>query len=235
MAYKRISPQPVVEGGTGVQSNTAYAVLCAGTSSTGPIQSVASAGTTGQILTSNGASSLPTFQDNQAELVLLNTQTASGSADIVFDNTYITNAYTSYVAILDHLIPSAASPNLQMTFSVDNGSSYLSTNYAAGFQDWAYNTTTITNTNSTTYIPLTGTDASTNLGINMYLNFFGLNSSDYPTFSGFGSYAMTSAPSITFTSNVGYNYTTSGVDAIKFYFSSGNIASGTISLYGRLQ
>jgi len=62
MAYKRVSPQPVVEGGTGVQSATAYAVLTGGTTSTGALQSIASVGTSGQILTSNGAGALPTFQ-----------------------------------------------------------------------------------------------------------------------------------------------------------------------------
>ena len=62
MAYKRTSPIPVVEGGTGDQSLTTYAVLCGGTSATGAIQSIASVGTTGQVLTSNGAASLPTFQ-----------------------------------------------------------------------------------------------------------------------------------------------------------------------------
>jgi hypothetical protein len=62
MAYKRISPQPIVEGGTGVQSNTAYAVLCGGTSGTSPIQSIAGVGSSGQLLTSNGAGALPTFQ-----------------------------------------------------------------------------------------------------------------------------------------------------------------------------
>lgn len=62
MAYKRRSPQPVVEGGTGVQANTVYAVLCGGTTTTNPIQSIVSVGTSGQILTSNGAGALPTFQ-----------------------------------------------------------------------------------------------------------------------------------------------------------------------------
>lgn len=52
----------VAGGGTGVVSNTAYAVLCGGTTSTGPIQSVASVGSAGQILTSNGIGALPTFQ-----------------------------------------------------------------------------------------------------------------------------------------------------------------------------
>jgi hypothetical protein len=39
-----------------------YAVLCGGSTSTNPIQSIASVGTAGQVLTSNGADTLPTMQ-----------------------------------------------------------------------------------------------------------------------------------------------------------------------------
>lgn len=53
---------PVANGGTGAASATAYAVQCGGTTSTGAHQSIASVGTVGQILTSNGAGALPTFQ-----------------------------------------------------------------------------------------------------------------------------------------------------------------------------
>lgn len=49
-------------GGSGLTSTTAYAVLCGGTTSTGALQSIAGVGTSGQVLTSNGASALPTFQ-----------------------------------------------------------------------------------------------------------------------------------------------------------------------------
>ena len=52
----------VADGGTGRSSHTAYAVLCGGTTTTGAQQSIASVGSSGQILTSNGASALPTFQ-----------------------------------------------------------------------------------------------------------------------------------------------------------------------------
>ena len=53
---------PVASGGSGSTSSTAYAVICGGTTSTGPIQAIASVGTTGQVLTSNGAGALPTMQ-----------------------------------------------------------------------------------------------------------------------------------------------------------------------------
>jgi hypothetical protein len=53
---------PVANGGTGRSTNTAYAVICGGTTAGGVEQSIASVGSSGQVLTSNGASSLPTFQ-----------------------------------------------------------------------------------------------------------------------------------------------------------------------------
>lgn len=56
------SALPVASGGTGATSATAYAVLTGGTTSTGAVQSVASVGTSGQVLTSNGAGALPSFQ-----------------------------------------------------------------------------------------------------------------------------------------------------------------------------
>lgn len=52
----------VAQGGTGGTSLAAYAVLCGGTTSTGALQSVSGLGSSGQVLTSNGASALPTWQ-----------------------------------------------------------------------------------------------------------------------------------------------------------------------------
>jgi hypothetical protein len=68
VAYKRNSPEPVVEGGTGIQTATAYSVLCGGTTGTAALQSVASLGTAGQLLTSNGTAALPTWQNNPGTL-----------------------------------------------------------------------------------------------------------------------------------------------------------------------
>lgn len=58
------SPLPfsVPQGGTGDSSFTAYAVLAGGTTSTGALQQVSGLGSSGQVLTSNGAGALPTWQ-----------------------------------------------------------------------------------------------------------------------------------------------------------------------------
>lgn len=52
---------PVANGGSGVNTLTAYAPLFGGTTSTGAVQS-GSVGTAGQVLTSNGAGAIATFQ-----------------------------------------------------------------------------------------------------------------------------------------------------------------------------
>ena len=52
----------VAGGGTGVTTFTPYAVITGGTTATGPLQNVSGVGSSGQILTSNGASALPTWQ-----------------------------------------------------------------------------------------------------------------------------------------------------------------------------
>ena len=49
-------------GGTGNTTFTAYSVICAGTTATGVFQNVSGVGTSGQVLTSNGAALLPTWQ-----------------------------------------------------------------------------------------------------------------------------------------------------------------------------
>lgn len=62
-------PLVVASGGTGASSLTAYAVICGGTTATGTVQSIAGLGTSGQVLTSNGAGSLPTFQDSTGSTI----------------------------------------------------------------------------------------------------------------------------------------------------------------------
>ena len=56
------TPVTAAYGGSGLSTLTAYAVLCGGTTATGNFQQVSGLGTTGYVLTSNGAGVLPTWQ-----------------------------------------------------------------------------------------------------------------------------------------------------------------------------
>jgi hypothetical protein len=62
MAYNGPLPQVVNAGGTGAASYTPYSVITAGTTSTAAMGNVTGVGTSGQVLTSNGAAALPTWQ-----------------------------------------------------------------------------------------------------------------------------------------------------------------------------
>lgn len=65
----------IANGGTGLAtSTTAYGVVCAGTTATGAYQVLNALGSSGQVLTSNGAAALPTWQ------------TASGGANTALSN-----------------------------------------------------------------------------------------------------------------------------------------------------
>lgn len=69
----------VGNGGTGNTTFTAYSVVCAGTTSTGVFQNVSGVGSSGQVLTSNGASALPTWQAANSTLAVTSTVISSAS------------------------------------------------------------------------------------------------------------------------------------------------------------
>ena len=92
-AFGGVTAVGVANGGTGDTSLTAYAVLCGGTTSTGVVQSVASLGTSGYVLTSNGAGALPTFQTSSSSNATL--LFAGTSSVTVANTTSATNLLSS--------------------------------------------------------------------------------------------------------------------------------------------
>jgi hypothetical protein len=65
----------VGNGGTGNITLTPYALMAGGTTATGAMQQVSGLGTSGQVLTSNGAGALPTFQNASASITSINSHT----------------------------------------------------------------------------------------------------------------------------------------------------------------
>jgi hypothetical protein len=90
-------PVTVSNGGTGDTSLTAYSVLCGGTTSTGPVQSVSGLGLSGQALVSNGAAALPTWQ-NVAGSGTVNTGTAGNFGYYATSSTVISDSGVSRTA-----------------------------------------------------------------------------------------------------------------------------------------
>jgi hypothetical protein len=83
---------PITDGGTGVSTmTTAYAPVCAGTTATGALQ-VASTGlsTAGYVLTSNGASAVPSFQAASVAGVVTWSAAAGTTQAAAVNNGYVT-------------------------------------------------------------------------------------------------------------------------------------------------
>ena len=219
------NPIGVDSGGSGDSTLVAYAPLCGGTTTTSPIQSVASVGTTGQVLTSNGASALPSFQSlSSGAPILIQTQTASSSASLVF-NTGITYSGT-YFFVFDNVMPSGTNVQPELLVSNTGGAPWATSGYKGGVNYVNYNSSTWTNINSTAYIPICYT-ASTTGHISGVVHLSNVNLSTYMVVSGetvaLGGYSILALP----TGITGIT----GVNAFEFLFSSGTITSGTISLY----
>jgi hypothetical protein len=94
------APATVAQGGTGNATATAYAVQCGGTTTTGVHQSIASVGTSGQVLTSNGASALPTFQTiSSGGMTLLGTVTAASGNSVSLGSLNLTSYKALFIVV----------------------------------------------------------------------------------------------------------------------------------------
>jgi hypothetical protein len=82
-------PVPVSNGGTGDTSFTPFAVITGGVISTGALQSVASVGTSGQVLTSNGTGALPSFQTVTSSLPASAVYGDGSDGTVTFDGTSV--------------------------------------------------------------------------------------------------------------------------------------------------
>jgi hypothetical protein len=223
---------PVAGGGTGLASATAYAVLCGGTTSTGALQSISGVGTSKQILTSNGAGTLPTMQI--AGLTYISTGTASSSATLDFTN--LSNTYSSYLFVLNKILPATDNVGLIFRTSTNNGSSYDS-----GATDYKYAISTVNDAGVYSAVFSTGDSSgaltSTNIGnaagrfcdatVQLFLPSDASNCRAYVNLAHINNTGV-----FKICTGAAERHTAADVDAIRFLMTSGNIASGTITLYG---
>lgn len=154
---------------------------------------------------------------------LIQTLTASASANLEFKN--LATTYTRYVFIINNIKAATNAQPLEMTVSGDNGGSYAASGYTGGLNYNPFNSATVTNFFSTTYAPI-ASNSTTGDGV----------SGTVYCIPGHGRYFGTT----TYGSNDTGNTVTATIgggtgvvfNAFKFLFASGNITSGTISLYG---
>lgn len=175
-----------------------------------------------------GTSIIPSPYAGTDALRLIQTKTASSSANLSFTTGF--TQFSRLLFILDGITPATNAQVLQMQVSTNGGSSYLNASYVSGINTNPYNSTTLTNGNSTTLTRLSGSVSSAAVngsGVNGFFYYNVLQGA----LTGQVSYVDSTAGTWA-TGQIICSAPTSVANAYQFTFASGNIASGTISIYG---
>jgi hypothetical protein len=166
-------------------------------------------------------------------VVLMSTASASSSASISF--TDITG-YNNYLVMLYGVSPATNAAVLQMRASINNGSSYLSAASSYFYQAFSAITTTLAAASSIVATEIPITTALTNAAPGdaghageIFLHGFG--SALRKTITSYG-YHLNSTPTPAKYETSANIVTASAVNAIQFFMSAGNIATGEFQLYG---
>lgn len=161
----------------------------------------------------------------------IESQNASNDANLDFTN-FDSNQYDAYVFVYMNVIPSTDNAAFMMRFSSDGGSSYDSSSIY-NRANIGYNDGTIATSGTTDRAPVgQGTGSDTNESGNSGIAYlFAPHNTTYThMMSQYAGHNDTGNPmtTLTFCSHE----SAAVVDAVQFSYSSGNIESGTISMYG---
>ena len=174
--------------------------------------------------------------------VLLSTATASASASLSFNSTYINSDYLVYKFELINIHPSVDNRIFSFNLSIDNGSNYNVTKTSTFFKanhgengsgdTLAYDVDYDLAQSTAAQAIAEGVGNDDDQATSGTLILFNPSSTTYVKhfISNINTNRHTNASMNTFVG--GYGNTTSAVDAIIFQMNSGNIDAGQIKLYG---
>jgi len=193
-------------------------------------------------ITNSSVSAVTSFANaSGGTLILLSTQTASSSATISF-TTGLDSTYDEYIFKFINVRPATNDVSFQFNLSTDSGSNYNVTKTTTTFRarhDEADTSTALEyetgrdlaqSTSFQSMFDGLGGDADESLAGELTL--FNPSSTTYVKhfISNINGYNEANRTFNNFLA--GYGNTTSAVNAVRFQMSSGNIADGTIKLYG---
>lgn len=167
---------------------------------------------------------------------LLNTLTASSSATLS-DTSNITNTYNAYEIVLTNLVPATNAVTLEL--QVHSGGAFKNSGYVQNQLRWT-GTSTASSVTATTFLPLSNDGAAdvpnvatvATTGVSGTIRVYSPSGVTVPTrWTGQLAYINTGSASFGVMLN-GFWNTAGAVDGFQVLFSSGNIASGTIKIYG---
>lgn len=193
-------------------------------------------------LSSSGGSSTAS---GGGSILLVASLTASTSASLAFTTRNATGQsgaifqsdFDAYYVVVDHLVPATNDTTLQLTVSTNGGSTWESTNYLLNYHYVSASAThgagNLTGTTSYFYLADHLSSTASNAGTSgNYTLYNPLSTSGHKILNGVETnYNASDGQFYTVTAG-GRFASTTAVNAIKFAMSSGNIASGTIYVYG---
>ncbi len=194
-------------------------------------------GNAGFVLTSSGSGSAPSYV--KPSMKLIQTQNANNTSIIEFKSLFsssLIGTARDLMLIMSDVKSVSDGVVLLIQMSNNNGTSYITTGYQSGLNTIDYNAgSALANTNSSTAWQIsealdTGSATST---YNATMYFMGVNIANYPHLMGQCSYFRNSSGLEAFGWFGGLGGST-GLNAIKIFMDSGNISSGTFSLYAMI-
>lgn len=216
----------IPQAGGGAPTDAEYLVGTANGSLSAERVVTDTTGTTGIAWDLGTAGQAKATATNAGKWIRLATATASNSATIDF--TGLTSAYAAYLVVWAHVAPATDGAALCLRTSTDGGSTYDS-----GAGNYAYYNLNDADSASATEIRIqpsgTGNAANEHTSGVMYIN--NPSAAQYCTII-WEDANRDSAGTFTSNQGAGQRLAAADVDAIRFLFSSGNIASGRIDLYG---
>ena len=199
-------------------------------------------GTTDHVLTSNGAGAAPTFQaasGGGGGWTFVSTTTAAGGASLAWISLQATSTYKM---IISRYIPVSDS-DLYLTVSTDNGDNYATADYQYNFM--SVDAGAFNSAGSSTAAQFILSDASIGgagtgsdeFGYNATIIFYNVNTANYPlSYTLEGAYQDTVGDgNLILGGGVSADDAAGGstdeIDAIKLAASTGNMETGTFTLY----
>ena len=173
-------------------------------------------------------------------MTLISTQTASSSATVSFTSG-IDSTYKEYIFKFINVLPASDGVKLKFILSIDGGSNYNVTKTAANFYAGHLENDSATGfgfdsglaqSTSDAFATVGAIGSAADEGCSGFLHLFDPSNTTFVKHFISKVTIYGSNPQSQITYGGGYGNTTSAVNAVRFNMESGNIASGTIKLYG---
>jgi hypothetical protein len=192
-------------------------------------------GTSGQVLTSAGTGSAPTWATVSSGVTLVTSTTATAASSVIFTN--LSTTYGLYLLEFDSTFISTTSEGLYFTVSSDNGATYYASGYRNNGTYSSAATTSTANQNLTSFnlvtswIAGTGSTLATSASGSIWMY---NPAASGKTFNAQHLAASNQSDGIQVIVNLGFQLDTSGsaVNAVKIFGGGGSTITGKFRLYG---